>query len=153
MADNSGSGGAGARNGGNKLRGVALAIVLLSVALCAYTVWLVGRPLFWRMYADWTEKGTKSTASGEPARRARAGWMLARDAAAAAPGSAPGSARGNAAPATKRCVAAVSSLCVPLVRTPAAAAAADLIPGLAHTANHASGAHGRGARRRAPQVV
>ncbi|KIY94079.1 hypothetical protein MNEG_13883 [Monoraphidium neglectum] len=44
----------GARS--SQMRGIALLVVLLSVGLMVYTVWLVGKPLFWRIYADMTHK-------------------------------------------------------------------------------------------------
>ena len=60
------SGGSGGRPGSPQLRGVALAVVLLSVGLCLYTVWLVGRPLFWRVYADLTHKPTMAAGECAP---------------------------------------------------------------------------------------
>jgi hypothetical protein len=48
-----GESGMARRGGGSpRLRGVALALVLLSVSLMGYTIVLLGRPLYWRIYAE-----------------------------------------------------------------------------------------------------
>lgn len=39
-----------------RMRGVALSIIVLSTSLMLYTVWLVGRPLYWRVYADFIHR-------------------------------------------------------------------------------------------------
>lgn len=51
-------------DGAQRMRVVALAIVVLALLLTGYTLWVVGRPVFWRLAAEYSHRPVRLQAAG-----------------------------------------------------------------------------------------